>query len=505
MAREIRARIGVARLLLQPLVGQQSHAAASRTQAAALIDLVRIATLPVADRATFSELALGVAWHGVDGALVADAFVPSVTRTRNQMQNYETLHEFFPAVEWERLLNAEVGVTEKLSVVINRLVLLGCRAPSEPTFKYITSMLLVLTESSESLVQVPTAAKAGMMSHLKAEFRRWVRLCEAPVEHITQLPGTPALLAQGHQALFQAAFPTGMVAVPCRVDIRVVYSVALSFRCRGGREALAPSAPVASLQGPGVGQLERFASCMIEGMNRMQLTQAKLMECMMGGGACGSVRPQLREPAALSVASSPRPHALMDRSPSFGAGLSDSPGASSVGSPVAIAATPIQIVAAARTEAVSAAPAQAVAATPIQAVETVAATDTQGAATQTKDSTGKPSSSAAVSGVCTLLDLLVDREKKPSVAKRPAAASKTIGAKKRKREKETAEAPPCGKRPSLVSEQSRSQFMCRTGLGGPGSSVRFAYGGGASFPTKAAAKSAANAWLQKELARQGLK
>lgn len=74
--KEIRARVGTARLLSNRLAGDEAaHAEASGTQAIALIDALRRSKdLEASDRATLGELALEVPWAQSDLALVASAF-----------------------------------------------------------------------------------------------------------------------------------------------------------------------------------------------------------------------------------------------------------------------------------------------------------------------------------------------------------------------------------------------------------------------------------------------
>ena len=50
--------------------------------------------------------------------------------------------------------------------------------------------------------------------------------------------------------------------------------------------------------------------------------------------------------------------------------------------------------------------------------------------------------------------------------------------------------------PSYSTEWSRNQFMARTGLRGPGQSVRFAWGAGAEHPNMAKAEIAVKNWVQ---------
>ena len=105
MDREIRARIGTARLLLDRLAGDPTVlASASRTQCTALVDAVlRAKNLENTDKAALAELAQHVQWEALDAATVARAFAGNDAasdmatggRSRQPLQNVQHLHMFF--------------------------------------------------------------------------------------------------------------------------------------------------------------------------------------------------------------------------------------------------------------------------------------------------------------------------------------------------------------------------------------------------------------------------
>ena len=104
MAREIRARIGSARLLLQSLAADESaHSAVSRTQCSALVESVKRVCLTNEEKASLAEVALGVQWSTNDVQTVAEAFLPTAKRARRDMQDFANIHEFFLQAEWDHV------------------------------------------------------------------------------------------------------------------------------------------------------------------------------------------------------------------------------------------------------------------------------------------------------------------------------------------------------------------------------------------------------------------
>jgi hypothetical protein len=96
----LRARIGAVRHVLAVVVGDSQHAAASRTQAIALVDQIRrcSAQLGPDDRAALVAMAVGVGWHGNDIAQVLEALAPNTRGTlrRKNQDDKDTAYYSHP-------------------------------------------------------------------------------------------------------------------------------------------------------------------------------------------------------------------------------------------------------------------------------------------------------------------------------------------------------------------------------------------------------------------------
>ncbi len=140
------------------------------------------------------------------------------------------------------------------------------------------------------------------MKHTKVNFKRWARRATRPVVYIDHLPSVPMQMKQNHLSLFESAYAGGQELVPCRIE--VVCSVDVSFQCRGAKADHTSTLQVAGIEGAQMGQLERFAAGMMDGMCRMQATQQTMFEYMMGSRSSGSDS-NLRSLAGLSQLSAP--------------------------------------------------------------------------------------------------------------------------------------------------------------------------------------------------------
>mgnify|MGYP001498873034 CR=1 FL=1 len=275
MSREIRARIGAARLLLQSLDGD-NLLQASRTQRDALLETVQRNPLSPEEQASCSELAMSVHWHEIDRAAIAQAFIPASKAKRCKMQNFETLHEYLTELEMSHLMSNAVSMTAKEDIILGRALTLGCRCPSEGSLKYFTSLILVVSESKEKLLVLSPQQKVDQKTHVKALFKQRMRGLDKPPVYLTELPVSPLQLRSDHPEFFEAVYKDDCKPSKCNIDLKQAHMVSNSFKCRGNpSSASLPSSPTLQLDGGGYGQLERFAGTMIDNLCRMQANQQR--------------------------------------------------------------------------------------------------------------------------------------------------------------------------------------------------------------------------------------
>ena len=521
MTREVRARIGAARLLLETIADKAAHEAASQTQRIALIEVIKRSSLTVGELAELSELALGVAWAGDDSRHVAAALVPSSKGMRRNMQDYQNLHEFFVQSEWDAIMHASATLASRLEVILSRAMKLGCRCPSEHTLQHMTSLLLVLCEPADRLSFLTAAQKSDMMAHVRADFKRWARRADKPVEHLEKLPATMKTLRELFPSMVEHAYLPGEAPVACVIDIKLVHSLSASYRCRGGNLP-APSAMVPTLQlggqgqQQGFGQLERFAMMMMDNMTRLQASHYQLHSCLQGSG--GSSLASLAQRSGFMNGN--LPNALQQSAAATAAVL----GQPQVAAPVFPCTMPLL------------APTTALLAVtprpdPCPRVEEVVGEDAALDGEELEQLAKEVHvSEDAIASTSRLLELIDDRDaekramgkaKAKGKSKGKTAAKGSVGklmlpsaatgkgkgkltAKNKGKDKAAHHSDKVGKRPGYTVERSRNQVLCRTGLGGPNSTLKFAYGPKhATCKTEAAAITLAKKWVADELKRQG--
>ena len=101
-------------------------------------------------------------------------------KARHGMQTYTCMHEYFTEAEWKILREPKVTMSHQRDVIFARAAKLGLRSPSEPTVKWLTSLLLVLCETPESLNGMVSALKHDMLNNFKVLFKSYFRRAMEP-------------------------------------------------------------------------------------------------------------------------------------------------------------------------------------------------------------------------------------------------------------------------------------------------------------------------------------
>ena len=411
-----------------------------------------------------------------DGDAVESALQAAVRAPRRGMQDFMAIPDYLLQLEWDHL-NAETAtLTSRCDLLLNRVIRNGGRCISEHSFKRVTSMLMLTSESAERLAVMSRGQKHDMNNFVKDEFKQLIRVTAAPAQYLEVLPSNFELFLQMTQG--NQAYRAGQVPVRCPLDfLEQIRSMETSFKCRGVG-SVAQSMQLANAGGGGQapllqlgagGQLERFAGLIFAGMGQMQDTQNRLLQAFTSS-------PQRQTGSPLSS------HSLMDSSshPYFLASPRRMPPlirSSSLEAP-AFAAEELQ--------------------DKDKRSESVPNEDEDADKDKRSESVPKLHKDKGSESVPKLLALMDERD---AARKKVAAKLKPKEAKAKPAEAvgdataaEAAEgvhdkvmrkpAAAKSKKPGLCLERTRSQVMCRSGLGGPGSTKAIKYGPGAPFKSE---------------------
>jgi hypothetical protein len=292
--REIKARVGAARLLLeQHVAGSAIHVTVSRLQAAAIIEVIGKSSLSNQVRADLSGTVLALNLHQPDmqailGAL-SDGVASSLAKRRRVQQNWMAVHNYGTAEFWMRLKDPAMPGSCKLNLILQLAIGLGCRLPTEPSMKWMTSWWLSIAEEQSEVAKMDSSAKRAMLVHVKATFDGLRKAAGDPVVFLEKLPDSPVILLRDSPSLYHGVFAADAHPVIPAMSMQVIAALDMSYGCRGGVSKLQPQAmipqvatPEASLQ-LGNSPMERMASMMFQRMEAMATSQQRIMEMAMTG------------------------------------------------------------------------------------------------------------------------------------------------------------------------------------------------------------------------------
>ena len=238
MDRGLKARIGAARILLQEHGTGSSHKAVSAIQMAAILDMVNIQKLTNIEKSAVCDMVLEVNWY--EGHLekllgeLADDAGESRRVKRRQLQDFMAIAMYGNRLFWDRMLSQSTGKDEKLSLLIGLCISLGLRLPSEPTYKFVCSLWMFLSETREQLVNFSKQQKTVLLNHVKTEFLKAKRLSPEPHMWVPVLPLSPAAFHRQFSTLYAARFAEGSDPIPVPFDTRAVHELNCTYTCRGG-------------------------------------------------------------------------------------------------------------------------------------------------------------------------------------------------------------------------------------------------------------------------------
>ena len=304
MSQPLRARLGVARLILEEQRGTSSHQVTSRLQKDAVLELLRSPnTVPDAStRAEISQIIIGMPWNGSDGDELLAALVPSqplqVGRPRRRSQQEYHSIVYYGTEEMWQVLQSDASSDHKRQIVFRLAAALGLRCPSEHTLKFMNSFWLFMSESSEGLSRITVEQKHAFLGRTRTEFDRFrIRLADPP-DYLSKLPEEPLHLLRDHPLLYKNMYRQGTEPSRPPVDIQRIHELDSTYRCRGGavrdqptggaRVHAAPVVDITPSSGGSMAGMERLANLFMDRLGTLQDSQQRLLELVVTGSGTGS-------------------------------------------------------------------------------------------------------------------------------------------------------------------------------------------------------------------------
>ena len=310
-----------ARLMLDQYKNSQNYSTMSAVQASALADMLSTAELEPDRKLELLGLLVTVPWacdehaHRVMEPLASDDTAAAQRgKRRRALQDYKAFVHYFSESMWESLNDTAISPDAKLTCMLQFLVRLGLRLPTEHTVRLMASLWMMV--SNRSLDTIDTISRTMNFKHVKSTFDTLRLKCPDPVSWVVSLPMKPVELLRDFPSVYSVAF-TGTVspaAVP-KINIDVLHAFDLSYSCRGGLKNMVqfgggtslasfgsgPAMPVraGSVCGPfGFQEQPPWMAASMQFMQSMMNSQQRVIELISSSGASGSGGP-VRSLAAL--------------------------------------------------------------------------------------------------------------------------------------------------------------------------------------------------------------
>ena len=244
MADEFIAQACACQSLLNSIRGRPAFGKVSKSEKNRLhAILLRAKGIASADLAKLAESVKAAKFSQVDEDALLDIIAdlassssngaPATTLpTRTALQDWEALCNYLPASLWQKL--GEGNIEE----VIDFLLSLGLRHPTEPTMKIVVLSILCASDGFEKALGASQESKLALTKTVRNIFKQRVKQTLAPAVWIPTLPKMPQELRAQHPTIFAAAY-TGEEPASCPISAIQMEQLKTATRMRVARKGTA--------------------------------------------------------------------------------------------------------------------------------------------------------------------------------------------------------------------------------------------------------------------------
>jgi hypothetical protein len=210
MAEAILTRLAACQSLLGALKGRPNFervSSSERLKVHSLLLQSRLGTEDLAEVATavglarFASCDEQVLVDAIGDAATSESVVHAVgTGSRTSQQNFEALVHFLPEGVWSLLKDGSV------EAMVEHLIKIGLRNPSEPTFMTMTLSMLFQSEGLGKVIEMSSDGKLVVLKSIKNLFKSKCKLAVQPVQWVQCLPKSPDSFRTQFSALYASAF-----------------------------------------------------------------------------------------------------------------------------------------------------------------------------------------------------------------------------------------------------------------------------------------------------------
>jgi hypothetical protein len=263
-------------------LGVAAFQSAKIAQHKALLALIRetplcLATATATNKAFDQEL-----WTEDELILLTTAVMNRVTTStialpitqglRRGLQNYTAVANYFTEQQWVALRNAQVSDGAKMQMVVDHLVAMGLRCPTENTVQAATCLYLLVADPEKART-MHSSMKLFTFQAMKGKLKKQaLQAIPSDAEYIMHLPMDPADCKATYPAVWAAAFKVEECPIMCPISAVDLSHGALSIPMRVTRHVDAARMPV-QVELPLSQATQQMATNMMMQMQNMQKVQ----------------------------------------------------------------------------------------------------------------------------------------------------------------------------------------------------------------------------------------
>ena len=221
--------------------GQPHYENMSQIQATAISDVCSAdRSLNSDSKSSLAEAIVTVRWAKPEHAELVlsmlaapDAKGTKRGRRRRDNQDFRFLYLYLSEDAWKGLLAPGNSSDAKLQAILQHVLRLGLRLPTEPCSKMMCSLWLLVSCEPDELNAMDNVTKAIKFHRVKHEFNGLRQKSPDPVLWVDTLPENPCDYVAKYKALYDVAFNGRSPCAP-HISGDILQAFDMSYTCRGG-------------------------------------------------------------------------------------------------------------------------------------------------------------------------------------------------------------------------------------------------------------------------------
>ena len=150
------------------------------------------------------------------------------------MQDYRAISQTLMQEQWDVLLDPNISFEVKVDLLLSHCKGCGAYAPSEPSIRKWSSILMLSHFSERQRLRLSTGDKVGWRRFVRLAWMPLVRHDQPPADYVKILPASPDDFKALHPKIWSHVFKHSALPTTCPIDVRELVAMDASNPSRGG-------------------------------------------------------------------------------------------------------------------------------------------------------------------------------------------------------------------------------------------------------------------------------